>query len=71
MEIGSISNNYAELFNDMASVQAKEIQKAAIMEQLGMQVAMASNIADSICASLGGYEMDSEIPEGSTVSFHV
>ncbi len=71
MEISSISNNYSDIFQNLADTQAKEIKKAAIMEQLSMKVAMASLSADSIMTSLGGYEMDSEIPEDSTISFHI
>ena len=71
MEVTSISNGYSDIFQDLTDTQAKEIKKAAIMEQLSMKVAMASLTADSIMSSLGGYEMDSEIPEDSTVSFHI
>ena len=71
MEIGSVSNGYIDLFQDITTSQVSEIKKAAIMEQLGIQLAIASDVANSICASFGGYEMDSVIPEDSTVSFHV
>ena len=71
MKIGSISNSYADIMQDIAASQAKEIKKAAIMEQLGLKVAMASLTADGIMSSMSGYEMDSVIPENSTVSFHV
>ena len=71
MQISSINSNYTDLFQDIANSQTKEIKKAAIMEELGLKVAMASITADSIMSSLGGYEMDSVIPEDSTVSFHI
>ena len=73
MEINSLSGNYADLFQDIASVQASEIRKAAVMEQLGIKVAMASLSADEIISSMayGGYIPDSEAPEDSTISFHV
>ena len=70
MKIGAV-NNYADLFRDTANYQAKEIKQAALMEQLGLKVAMASINADSIMSSLGGYEPDAVIPEDSTVSFHI
>jgi len=71
MQISSISNNYADIMQDIATDQAKEIKKAAIMQELGLKVAMASLTADSILSSMGGYQMDSVIPDDSTVSFHV
>ena len=71
MQISSVNSDYSNLFQNIADTQAKEIKKAAIMEELGLKVAMASITADSIMSSLGGYEMDSVIPDDSTVSFHV
>ena len=71
MQISSVNSDYSNLFQNIADTQAKEIKKAAIMEELGLKVAMASITADSIMSSLGGYEMDSTIPDDSTVSFHV
>ena len=71
MEIGAIQNNYSDFFQDIVSSQAKEIQKTVILEQLNSKILMASITADSILASFDGYEMDSAIPENSTVSFHV
>lgn len=70
MQIGSM-NNYSDIFQNVADSQAKEIKKAALLEELSLRVGMASITADSIMSSLGGYEMDSEIPEDSTVSYHI
>ena len=71
MQIGSLNNAYNNLFEDIADTQVNEIKKAVIMEELGLKVGMASLTADSIISSLGGYEMDSVIPENSTISFHI
>ncbi len=71
MQIGSLNNNYTDLFQNLANAQAGEIKKAVIMEELGIKVAMASINADSIMSSFGGWELDSSIPEDSTVSFHI
>lgn len=72
MEINSASG-ISELLQEMVSSQAAEIKKTVILEQLGMQVAMASKISEELIMSAidGGYQMDSEIPEDSTVSYHV
>ena len=71
--IDSISPDYASFLQELAASQVKDIKKAAIMEELGIKVATASMVADDIATSLigGGYQMDSVIPENSTVSFHV
>lgn len=69
MEIGSYSNSYSNMFQDIASYQSKEIKQAAVMEELSLKVTIASITADSICNSL--FEPDSVIPEDSTISFHV
>lgn len=68
-----ISSNYTDIFQDLASTQVNQIKKAVIMEELGMKVAVASMVADDIATTLidGGYQMDSDIPEDSTVSYHV
>ena len=71
MQVGSIDNSYTDLFQNMADSQAKEIKKTVIMQELGLKVAMASLTADGILSSFDGYEMDSVIPENSTISFHV
>ena len=72
MEINSASG-ISELLQDMVASQAKEIRKAAILEQMGVKVAMASKVSEELIMSAinGGYQMDSEIPEDSTVSYHV
>jgi hypothetical protein len=71
--ISSASSNYSYLFEDIASKQVNEIRKNAILEELNTKVAMASIVADDIMMGIAnnGYEMDSVIPENSTVSFHV
>ena len=70
MQIGLV-NNYSDIFQSVANSQAKEIKTAALLEELSTRVEMASITADSIMSSFGGYEMDSQIPENSTVSFHI
>ncbi len=72
MEINSV-NNYSALFQDLAATQVNEIKKAAILEELGIKVATASMVADDLIMSMAdnGYQMDSVIPEDSTVSYHV
>jgi len=73
MEIGSVSNNYADILQELVADEVNQIKKATILEGLNMKVATASMVADDIATSLinGGYQMDSSIPEDSTLSYHV
>lgn len=51
-----------------------ELIKSVMMQNLNAQIAnSAIKASDEVLNSIstGGYEMDSEIPEGSTVSYHV
>ena len=71
--IGSLSNDYSAIFQDIAATQVNEIKKAAILEEMGIKVATAAMVADEIMTGMvdGSYQMDSVIPENSTVSYHV
>ncbi len=72
MEIDAV-NSLSDLLQEMASSQAREIKKAAILTQMGAKVAMASKVSEELIMGAidGGYQMDGEIPEDSTVSYHV
>ncbi|MBR2069453.1 MAG: hypothetical protein IJ877_06810 [Candidatus Gastranaerophilales bacterium] len=70
MNIDSISNDYSQILQDMVETQSRQIKEAVILEELNMKMAVASTIVDSITSS-DTYQMDSVIPENSTVSYHV
>lgn len=71
--IDSLSSDYSKIFQDIASTQVNEARKSAMLAQLSTKVAASEMVAQEIASSLvnDGYEMDSTIPDDSTISFHV
>ncbi len=73
MESISSSTDYSAILENMLLTDVNQIRKSAILQHLGNKMAISTSIANDIASSLTseGYQIDSEIPEGSTFSIHV
>ena len=69
MEASSVSDILTDLLTD----SVRDIRKNAILNQQGNELSISASVADDIASALkyGGYQPDNNIPEGSTLSFHV
>ena len=73
MEASSVSSSYSDILTDLLTDSVRDIRKNAILSQQGNELAISTSVADDIASALkyGGYQPDVNIPEGSTLSFHV
>lgn len=73
MSINSISSDYSDLIRDITNSQANEIRKNVSLMLENAKVAQSAMIAEELImgAIEGQYQPDTQIPEDSTVSYHV
>lgn len=69
----SISSNYSDILEGLLLDNVRQIRKSAIIQHMTDKLDTAVSVASDISRSMssGGYEFDSNIPEGSTFSIHV
>ena len=74
MDASSVSHNYGDILGDLVNDSANLIRKNAVVSKLNDDIELAQNTTNNIVQNIinnSGYEIDSKIPENSTVSFHV